>query len=111
MALQKPVELIVSYTEKKDIIINLKIKIMIKYVLDRVHEIVKILKLTWELYIFYRDTFIIHQQCAINGPYGVDTCSSRKRNNVVGHISLITAKTFSGWLGVCLGRVCFLAGT
>ena len=110
MALQKPIELIVSYTEKK-IIINLKIKVMIRYVLDRVHEIVKILKLTWDLYVLYRDTFIVHQQCAINVPCGFDTCSSRKHNNVVGHISLITANTFSGWLGVCLGRVCFLAGT
>ena len=84
---------------------------MIKYVLDRVHEIVKILKLTWELYVLYRDTFIVHQQHAINGPCGADKCSSRKHNNVVGHISLITANTFNDWLGVCFDRVCFLAGT
>ena len=61
--------------------------------------------------MLYRDTLIVHQQRAINGPCGADTCSSRKCNNVVGHISLIIANTFSGWLGVCLGRVCFLAGT
>ena len=84
---------------------------MIKYVLDRVHEIVKILKLTWELYVLYGNTFIVHKKRAINGPRGGDTCSSRKCNNIVGQISLITANMFSGWLGVFLGRVCFLAGT
>ena len=48
--------------------------------------------------MLYRDTFIVHQQRAINGPCGADACSSRKCNNVVGHISLIIANTFSGWL-------------
>ena len=81
---------------------------MIKYVLDRVHEIVKILKLTWELYVLYRDTFIVHQQRAINGPHGADTCSSRKHNNVIDHINLITANTFERLAGCLLGQGVFL---